>query len=398
MKTNSKLLVPRYKFKALFLISFICLVVWICAASHKDRGESLAAKYDDALQGLAFGDPIPNLPDLLQQDFEKGFQLFTKQWTQRDGIGPLFNAQSCAACHAEPMPGGSGTATRTFVLHSTDNPTLTDEGVFQRFKLGADGLTILRDIPSNTSLRKSPAMFGLGLLEAVPHQELLKHEDPNDTDRDGISGRLVKVGNRYGRFGWKGNIPTIDDFVARAFIIEMGLTSNQHPPEQRTNWQLKGKRRTVEISTEQIRLMSQFLRLLAIPPRRGSGPIVERGQEIFQSIGCSKCHVPTLTTGNSSIEALNHRTFHPYTDLLVHDMGSDLNDRLGGSLVLGQEFRTPPLWGLVSTGPPYLHDGRAKTLFEAIVAHGGEGSTSKEFFRRLNDNDQEKLMIFLKSL
>ena len=154
----------------------------------------------------------------------------------------------------------------------------------------------------------------------------------------------------------------------------------------------------VEVSNEDVRLLTQFLRLMAVPPRKALGPLVSSGRDIFHRLRCNSCHRETVHTGPSAVKALDHRVIHPYTDLLLHDMGPALSDGIREGAASEQEFRTPPLWGMGSTGPPYLHDGRAHSIDAAILAHAGEGQESKNRYLTLGAGEQRALLEFLSSL
>ena len=336
-------------------------------------------------RAAAFGDPLPGLSVSQRQDFDAGFQVFIKEWTLSEGLGPSLNAKNCIACHGEPMPGGSGTAPRTFVIKLTEARGLpSSTTIFQRFYVKPDGALIPRPLPAVVTLRKTPPLFGLGLLEAVPVEDLLRYSELNQQGADRVGGRLLRIDDEYGRFGWNGNFATIDGFVSFALFAEMGLTSAKHP--NKGDGQVA--RPDVNVNAEQIRLIAEYIRLLAPPPRRGDGASAAQGEELFQRAGCASCHRTSLRTGSTAGTPLGNRIIHPYTDLLVHDMGD----------IAGRWIRTAPLWGLASTGPPYLHDGRATTVAEAILLHGGEAAASVRAFNALAGAQQAVLLEFLKSL
>lgn len=335
------------------------------------------------------GDPLPFLTDSQRSTFDAGFELFVKIWTQEEGLGPEFNARSCTSCHRVPLPGGSGTTQDTLVPHSASFRDVVGGTTVARFSLSDSGELSQRKLPTITTNRRTPALFGIGLLEAIPEWRIRGIADPNDGDGNGISGRVVELTEEIGRFGWKGNISSIHDFVAVAFATELGLTSSQ----LRTDDPLSN----LEISDDQIRAIANYIRLLSQSPPEKFGYPSEKGQLLFGQLGCHECHTPSHKT-ESDIGVLHDRTIYPYTDLLVHDMGADLADGLTEADVGPREFRTPPLWGVASTGPPYLHDGRAKSLKEAVEMHGGEAESSARLFKQLDVSDQNELIRFLKSL
>lgn len=333
------------------------------------------------------GDPVSNLSESELRRYAAGFDLFVKVWSPEDGLGPFFNARSCAACHQVPMPGGSGTTDDTFVLQSQDVVDAASGSSVARFEWSAHQIVERHDLPETVSRRKSPPLFGLGLLEAIPASQILANADPDDVNRDGISGRVVALESGIGRFGWKANRASVREFVAAAFLTEMGLTSNQVVDD-------KSKE---DLTRRDVEEVASYLRFLGAPPPGKSGAHSEIGEQAFMSVGCAKCHVPRFET-ISSVAALNGVTIRPYTDLLVHDMGEPLSELAFDTKVGRREFRTPPLWGLGSTGPPYLHDGRALSLADAILAHGGEAHASVVAFKQLQDEEQIELLRFVRSL
>ena len=265
------------------------------------------------------------------------------------------------------------------------------------------------------SPRLATQVFGMGLLEAVPEETILSLADPDDADGDGISGRPnivwdARVGEpALGRFGWKANIATLEQQIADAFFNDMGITSSLHPGENcgADNDGLQAEcLATVsggnpELDEEILGVITTWNALLAPPenPFGGSG----EGEDLFTEIGCASCHTPTLQTGPDNIDSLADRTIQPYTDLLLHDMGEGLADGRPDFDASGTEWRTPPLWGLglhttVNGTRFLLHDGRASTIEEAILWHGGEAEASREAFRSLDLGQREALVDFLEGL
>ena len=257
-------------------------------------------------------------------------------------------------------------------------------------------------LPSNvlTSPRIPSPVFGLGLLEAVPEQSILELADPDDRDQDGLSGRPnyvwdeVKQAEVLGRFGWKANNPSLLQQTASAYVNDMGVTNPLFAEPDNSS----------DIDAETLRAATIYVQTLAVPGRTLlNDVIVQRGEQLFTSANCAACHVDTLRTGNHEIPALANQTIHPYTDLLLHDMGPDLADNRPDFQATGTEWRTPPLWGigLTQTVLPYsgyLHDGRAQSLEEAILWHSGEAAASKEQFRTMPEDDRAALVRFLRSL
>lgn len=252
--------------------------------------------------------------------------------------------------------------------------------------------------------RNTPDLFGFGLLDAVPDRTIAALADPSDRDGDGVSGRVHRMPDgRIGRFGRKAQQPTLDEFNADAFVNESGVTNPVFMLEQFPG----GAPGTAfptgvdpvpepELSQADLDATNAFVRFLAPPPRLDLDNTAARGQDVFGRIGCATCHVPSLTTGPSSVAALSNKVVFAYTDMLLHDMGPGLAD-----LCLGDanpaEFRTEPLMGL-RFAEPFLHDGRATTVEEAILAHGGEARRARDRFAGLSQLERHAVLRFLGTL
>ncbi len=271
------------------------------------------------------------------------------------------------------------------------------------------------------SARVAQPVIGLGLLQAIPEATLRGLADPDDSNGDGISGRMNWVFDADskqmapGRFGWKANVASLRHQNAGAALGDMGLTSPVFPDElcepAQTACQAESKRVAAvtqadapEISPELFDAMETYMLLLAVPRQRNADdPAVQRGQGIFRAIGCVGCHMPTMVAGKSTTSALSEQVFHPFSDLLLHDMGEGLADNRSDYLASGREWRTQPLWGIgltedVSGFDLHLHDGRARSPTEAILWHGGEAQGPRENFRNLPKSAREDLLAFLGSL
>lgn len=266
-----------------------------------------------------------------------------------------------------------------------------------------------------TSIRVAPAMIGLGLLEAVPETDILAWEDPNDSDGDGISGRANWVWDeaiahtRLGRFGWKAGQPNLRQQNAAAFNGDMGLTSGLFPAENCSALQRVCDEYpdggTPEVREELLDTVTFYSAHLAVPAQRDArNPQVKRGQALFTEAGCAGCHRPSFTTGNApGRPALAHQQIHPFTDLLLHDMGPGLADEHSEFRAKGREWRTPPLWGIglvpeVNGHQQLLHDGRARNVLEAILWHGGEAEASRQYVEALTEAELNALLAFVNSL
>lgn len=379
----------------------------------------------------------------------------------RDGLGPTFNARSCSTCHLKdgrgrpPAPGeefvglllrlsvpGEGTDAApgpvpgyggqlqpyaidgvpvegTPQVHYTEAWGRFADG--EAYSLRAPTYTIIDPAfgPLPTTLqispRVAPAMIGLGLLEALSEDELLSREDPEDADGDGISGRAnwipdVESGAlRIGRFGWKANQPTVRQQTAGAFLGDLGVTSSLFPeencPPEQVDCAAAPNGGAPELSDSLLDDISLYSSTLAVPARRGvDDPKVLRGRQVFRDIGCDACHTPTLTTAaDAELEEARGQTIWPYTDLLLHDMGEGLADDRPDGLADGREWRTPPLWGIglvetVNGHTNFLHDGRARSLLEAVLWHGGEAEASRDALLDLPADERAELVAFLESL
>jgi CxxC motif-containing protein (DUF1111 family) len=362
-----------------------------------------------------------------------------------EGLGPKFNNASCTACHVgngRGMPEIGQALVRISLPTGGTRKIDPHQGVVPVPQIGAqirdrsvqgevadadvkidwqehsgkypDGasynlrkprLTITSTgvpIPADmqTSLRVPPPVFGLGLLEAVPEAEMLKMADPQDHDRNGISGRINRVWDpmakktAVGKFGLKANTPNLTVQTAAAYFNDMGITNPLFP----------GINNSLEVSQDTLEASTFYAQSLGVPVRAQlDNDQVRQGERLFAQANCAACHRATLQTGASKIQALANQTIHPYTDLLLHDMGQGLADGRSDFLATGQEWRTSPLWGLglTQTVLPYtgyLHDGRARSIEEAILWHEGEGKTAQQQFMAMGKSDRQALLKFLNSL
>jgi CxxC motif-containing protein (DUF1111 family) len=367
------------------------------------------------------GTPLSRLTMAQRRQFDIGRAVFQNVFTPETGLGPLFNAVSCASCHEEPVVGGSGSndeeeGGEDVELHATafhggtaqcDALAAVGGQVIQKQLTPAFGAyTNLAAEPvpaaaTDSGHRTTPDLFGFGLLDAVPDAEILARADPLDRDGDGVSGRPNRTADgRLGRFGRKAQAATLREFNAEAFVMEMGVTN----PGSQVEQTIAGEPfppgidplPEPEIGAEQLAAVDAFVRFLAPPPRAPLGFVSAHGAVLFSRIGCASCHTPVLVTGASRIPALRFRFVPAFTDLLLHDMGPDLADICLGQ-ALPSEFRTEPLMGLRFQAA-FLHDGRAATISEAIDLHGGEGLAARNRFLRLGSFERTALLRFLGSL
>jgi CxxC motif-containing protein (DUF1111 family) len=268
-------------------------------------------------------------------------------------------------------------------------------------------------IPANLlfSPRTAPFVFGLGLLEAVPEILIRASADPSDRDSDGISGRVNSVWDvtrgqmALGRFGWKAGAPNLRQQTAGAYNGDMGVTSSMFPAEPCEGYRPGCDRHAPEVSDAVVEATAFYQRTLAVPARRNLNDAAAlAGEDVFYDAGCARCHTSTLVTGRvEGVRAFTAGLIHPYTDLLLHDMGPGLADNRPDFAASGSEWRTPPLWGIglvqtVNGHTNFLHDGRARSLMEAILWHGGEARPARDAVLRLPASARAALVAFLESL
>lgn len=375
--------------------------------------------------GPKFGDPLPGLTAAQRQRFFTGKEAFEEIEGVADGIGPVFNDVSCVACHNGEATGGGNAILSTRIGAIIDGrfdplvrfggPTIQTQGI-----IGLQGFQFAGEfIPPEATIvarRRAPPIFGLGLVDAVPDETfvniaIIQHFlFPETAGRPNIVRNLRTGHPVVGRFGWKAGLGSLFDFSADAYKDEMGITvggfirtedgrtiGEENAPQGLT--QLLAFNPVAspnEPDDEDLVLFTDFMKFLAPPPRGQVTAAVRRGEAIFLSIGCANCHVPTLRTGHNEVHALNHVTFHPYSDFLLHDMGS-LGDGIVQNRGRGSDMRTAPLWGL-RTQPSFLHDGRASTIEDAILMHEGQGQPSRERFSDLPPARKQSLLAFLNSL
>lgn len=404
---------------------------------------SLLAGCDALLPGAPDSDtvlegPIDGLTPPQLAAFAAGDGEFARRFGTAEGLGPIFVAASCESCHVGDGKGHPAFNLTRFgrmgpggfdPLRSEGGPQVQHRAILNY---------IAEVIPAGvTGVARftAPAVTGLGLLEAVDDATLLALADSNDGDGDGISGRVqliaenefiaqvarlellldpeptrnLPINGRYiGRFGKKASAINLLHQAVTAYREDMGITSDLIP-EDPVNPQVGGLAgdhvADPEVASSTVSNVVFYLKTLRPPPRRGAGTAeVLAGEALFAQLGCTRCHVPALTTGPSRIAALDRVTFHPYTDLLLHDMGPELDDQYTEGTALTSEWRTAPLWGLglaesAQGGSAfYLHDGRARSLRDAIELHGGEAAGSRAGFRQLSPAEQDLLFAFLRSL
>ena len=393
--------------------------------------------------------------------FNKNWVIAPASTAGRDGLGPTFNARSCSTCHfkdgrgrppagdeaftsmllrlsvpgAAPHGGprgvpGYGDQLQPFGIEGVPGEAVPRVRYEEQPGSFGDGEAYSLRVPTYDLLepafgplppdllvspRVAPPMIGLGLLAAIPEADIVAREDPDDADGDGISGRANRVWDAtaglpaLGRFGWKANQPHVTQQTAGAFLGDMGLTTSLFPANSCPKGQVACAAAPTggdpEVADDLLADVVFYSATLAVPARRDAGaPEVLRGKQVFRDAGCADCHVARhVTADDAELAEVRGQTIWPYTDLLLHDMGDALADGRPDYLADGREWRTPPLWGIglvetVNGHTTLLHDGRARSLMEAVLWHGGEAEAAREAVRELPRADRDALVRFLESL
>lgn len=448
---------------------------------RRPGGDATVAK---PINSSVFSHPSGNMRFERQLDFRIGDGIFRKLWASSpsstvssDGLGPLYNARSCQSCHLKDgrgRPPAEGEAAVSMFLRISIQPqnetdrqaldsfirTVTPEPTYgtqlQNFSVQgllaegrmdiaysdvkvelADDETVTLRKPGYSiadlnygplhpqtmiSPRVTPQMIGLGLLEAIPESDILRHADPEDRNGDGIAGRPNRVWSHahgkamLGRFGWKAGAATVADQTAEAFAGDLGLSTPLLP--KASHGECTAAQRDclnaptgddpdegIEVPRQMFDLTVFYARNLAVPLRRkANDPAVRRGQALFTAAGCVGCHIPSHRTATDSTHPeQSAQTIWPYTDLLLHDMGEGLADNRPEGQASGRHWRTAPLWGIgltriVSGHDFLLHDGRARGVLEAILWHGGEAQSARDRVVGMSRQERADLLAFINSL
>ena len=462
------------KFLLIILICQICNY-FAYADTHMSGGKTTNFVKNKNSYSL----PARNLDKNLRINFLVGNSLFRRIWEDaatseniaKDGLGPFFSSTSCDGCHISDGRGHLPTLeidkdlvsaviqigqpakienvyekNRDDSIYGGQLSEFSTESVLEEAEISIkyeflnvaydDGSIIQLKKPrviidklnygnleSNTSssIRIAQMMIGLGLIENIAEENILKLEDVDDSDGDGISGKanyswdLQENKFKLGRFGWKASQPTVLQQTADAFYHDMGLSNKFYPnasncteSQVECNKSISGNSEiydNFEVSNDQLDLVTFYSSQLGVPAARNQKkPDVIAGRKLFYDIGCNSCHVEKhITRGDGPFENLNNQVISPYSDFLLHDMGEGLSDDVPEFQANGNEWRTPPLWGIgltkiVSGRESYLHDGRAETLEEAILWHGGESILTINKFKKLDINERNQLLKFISSL
>jgi CxxC motif-containing protein (DUF1111 family) len=359
---------------------------------------------------------LPDLTVAERQAFMLGMRAFNRVYTVADGLGPVFNDDSCAPCH--PAGGASNRLVTRFGRVTTEGfDPLEDLGgsLVQERGIGpittADGTHDFGGeiVPAEANVvarRKSQSLLGLGFVDAVPDEtwrsiaEQEAQADPSTGGRVQLVFDPITGGTRVGKFGWKAQVPTLRAFSSDAMLNEMGITSPGFCDEvcPQGDCLALGFNPTPALNDDgrDASAMTDFVTMLAPPLRGAVSEDAVAGEMLFEQIGCASCHRPTIQTGPSAIRALDRAVFRPCSDFLLHAMGN-LGDGIAQGIASGREMRTAPLWSLRMLNR-YLHDGSAQTLNEAIRRHDGQGRASRERFSALSEPERTALLAFLGSL
>ena len=383
--------------------------IWISCETFEPNAPADDTLLDGPVEGLSEAENL----QFLRGDIAFNDDIFTAE----TGLGPLFVASSCGSCHPGDGKGHPFTTLTRFGQYDETGNQFKHLGGPQLQNRAIPGFKP-EQLPPGVGYSKltPPANTGLGFIDAVSDEEILSWADPDDSNGDGISGvpnwiamkeylyerpGYVEVnGNYIGRFGKKAAAYDLHQQTAQAYNEDIGISSSYEVYDTHS-----GLQTDPELSDQTVQDVVFYLKTLKAPIQRNKNDnSILAGKKIFNDAGCAGCHRPEMKTGPSSIAAIANKTFYPYSDLLLHDMGAGLDDGYTEGSAKTSEWRTPPLWGLGlsknSQGGEYflLHDGRANSIEEAIRLHGGEGNFSRENFESLTDSDKSNLIKFLESL
>ena len=391
------------------LIASLC--VWTIVVALQMEGQTQEVP-------SSAGGPLAGITPSEFTEFRLGLDDFTEVETAEEGLGPAFNGTSCAVCHSVPGIGGGGVILEVRAGYSDgrgEASALNEAGdtLIHMLSTPSHGCQALIPDDVNVIARRAPIpLFGAGLVEAIPDEALLALEDPDDRNRDGVSGRAAIVVDvatgerRVGRFGWKAQHATLLAFGADAYRNEMGITNDLFPNESAfgvSSAQMRlcdpipdpEDRRDPATRRRGIDNFESFMKFLAPIGRARSDGASLAGERTFAAIGCTNCHVPSLTTGPNANPLFHRRSVPLFSNLMLHDIGT--GDGIQQAGAAPSEIRTPALWGL-RFRRPLLHDGSAATIAEAVTRHRGEADTARRGYERLTSEEREQLLAFLRSL
>jgi CxxC motif-containing protein (DUF1111 family) len=394
-----------------FAAGVLCVLLSCAAFGQRVRAVAPAPR------PVPFGQPLLGVSAEQRALFAAGKVEFEQRESVESGLGPVFNSLACSECHLVPDIGGGSerrvTRIGTMVNGVFDPLTRFGGSLLQARAIGnLDGVghvyTPELAPPEATivALRRAQPIFGLGLVDATPDATFIALAAAEAARGDGTAGRVHMVDNisagmkTVGKFGWKAQVPTLFQFSGDAYLNEMGITNPEFPDENCPSGNCAELEFNpfpgLNVGSGPVKALTDFMALLAVPPRGPITAAAAAGEEVFNRIGCNACHVSTLQSGANASAAFDRVTYHPYSDFLLHDMGS-LGDGIEQGSATGREIRTEPLWGLrvITT---LLHDGRTTSLEDAISSHDGQGRAARDGFATLSATDRANLLAFLRSL
>jgi CxxC motif-containing protein (DUF1111 family) len=365
----------------------------------------------------SFGVPMPGLTTAQRARFDAGRAAFETSEEADEGLGPVFNGTSCAQCHSVGGTGGGSDLVetrfgRTMSTGAFDPIAERGGSLIQTTGIGVAGACnfVGETVPAESTItagRRTTPLFGLGLVDAVPDAywkvlaALERRYLPATAGRPNMVTDVTTGATVVGKFGWKSQVPSLLQFSGDAYLNEMGVTTPMFPHELCPQGDCSllacdPLPDPDDADLDDVEAFHDFMSMLAPPSPPRQTAAVRQGAKVFDQVGCASCHLPTLVTGRNEVAAVSQRTFHPYSDFLLHDMGA-LGDGIPQGISTAQEMRTAPLWGL-RLMTTYLHDGRAKTIDEAIVAHDGQGRMARSRYQALSPDRKRALVAFVGAL
>ncbi len=415
--------------RSLLVVTPLVAATFVTLSTGRSTANSSRSELGRPLEGIGFQE---------RKAFRDGKDAFAEVETDADGLGPIFNNTGCAVCHSSPAVGGASPINETRAQKLVGNQ-LFDLPGGSLFQSDATSSGCRENLPAEANvvgLRQTTPLFGLGLVEAIPDFEIEAYAFRQARFHPAEAGRINRVldvasggQSRVGRFGWKDQQATLLSFSGDAYVNEMGVTSKFFPNENAPNGDMTklkacDKAADPEDKDDDVTLFTNFVRLLAPPPRderlsrlevgsgfdghgdgerdrdhgsdrgfdRDIGPA--RGEKVFAAIGCGVCHYAGFVA-RSRIDAINGKRVGAYSDFLLHDIGTA--DGIAQGNARPNELRTTPLWGLQESAP-YLHDGSAATIQDAIKRHGNQAAASRKAFDGLSWHLQQSLVEFLEAI
>ena len=409
--------------------TFVVLSLFVAVLLASTAGQPAGASGRGRTSGrIQFGKPLDGLTAEEYKLFRDGREAFQEVEDASDGLGPTFNGTSCAACHVSPAIGGATPINETRFAQVVGGvySDLPGGSLLQSQAISPD---CAETVPSGANVviaqRQTTPLFGSGLIEAIPDSEIVAYGAAQAAFYPGQAGVVNFVTEpqsarrRVGRFGWKAQHATLLAFSGDAYINEMGITNRLFPADNAPNGDMAKLAacdtvRDLENEND-IDAFANFMRLLAPPPQddelhrqrladfgrlrqddqhRGDSLPLTRGQGLFERVGCAVCHYAGFTAF-SRIRAINGQRVEAYSDFLLHDVAT--GDGIVQGNAKGNQFRTPPLWGISDSGP-YLHDGSAATITDAIRRHGNQGAAARQAFEDLSFRERDALLAFLDAI